>query len=107
MTIHEKTRYVLNHPYTKDAVRRYLSGDPSGLKYVLDMLQEDMYHAVGKSCAKTYNKYRAENFPDILREIRDTPPPENLKIYLPIPSPPAVCVVVEMSSAFGVDVLGG
>lgn len=96
MTIGQNSNYVLEHPYTKRAVEEFLSGDIKSLKFLLDMLQLDMYQEVSTLCARAYRTNKKENYPTIEEAIREVAPPERLSIKLPIPLPKTACIVVPM-----------
>lgn len=96
MTIGQNSSYVLEHPFTKRAVENYLAGNPKDLKFLLDILQIDIYQEVSVLCTKAFKSNKKEKFPQIEQAIREVAPPERLSIKLPIPQPKPVCKVVPM-----------
>lgn len=96
MTITQNSNYVLSHPFTKVAVQKYLSGDIKDFKFLIDLLQIDIYQEVAISCTKAFKRYKGENYPLTESAIRDVEPPERLNIKLPIPIPQPECKVVPM-----------
>jgi len=96
MTISQNSNYVLEHPYLKAAVNSFLSGDHKQLKFILDSLQEDMYHKMLPLCAKAYKANKKENYPQVEQAILEVSPPDRLNIQLPIPLPTIECKIVPM-----------
>lgn len=95
MTISQNSNYVLEHPFLKAAINAFLSGEIKDLKFILDSLQEDMYHKMLPLCAKAYKANKKENYPQVEQAILEVSPPDRLNIHLPIPLP-TVCKVVPM-----------
>lgn len=99
MTISQNSQYVLDHPFTKRAVKAYLSGNSKDLKFVFDLLQIDVYQEVAGLCTKAFKSNKKENYPQIEEAIREVCPPDKLNVKLPIPIPE--CVVVTMKTKNG------
>lgn len=99
MTISQNSTYVLEHPFTKRAVRLFLNGNHKDLKFILDLLQIDTYQEVAGLCTKAFKSNKKENYPQIEEAIREVCPPERLNTRLPIPLPE--CIVVNMKTAHG------
>lgn len=99
MTIGQNSDYVMAHPFTKRAVRAYLTGNPKDLKLILDLLQIDTYQEVAGLCTRAFKCNKKENYPQIEQAIREVSPPDRLNIKLPIPLPE--CIVVTMKTKSG------
>lgn len=99
MTISQNTEYVLEHPFTKRALRSAISGNTKDLKFILNLLQIDTYQEVASLCTRAFKTNKKENYPHIEEAIREVPPPERLNTKLPIPLPE--CIVVVMKSKNG------
>lgn len=88
MTFKETTEYVFRHPFFKEAMRKFLSGDPTDLKDVFTQAQIHVYQTTTRSAAKEYGRNKWGQHEDIRDKIRDLPPPTTLDLYLPIPMQP-------------------
>jgi hypothetical protein len=99
MTISLNSQYVLEHPFTKRAVKAFLSGNPKELKFIFDILQIDVYQETASLCTKAFKCNKKENYPQIEEAIREVAPPERLNTKLPIPIPE--CIVVTMKTLHG------
>lgn len=99
MTISQNSQYVLAHPFTRKAVKSFLSGNPKDLKFLLDLLQIDTYQEVACLCTKAFKSNKKENYPQIEEAIREVCPPVRLNIKLPIPAPE--CIVISMKANNG------
>jgi hypothetical protein len=99
MTISQNTEYVLEHPFTKRALRSAINGNLKDLKFILDLLQIDTYQEVAALCTRAFKTNKKENYPQIEEAIREVPPPQRLNTKLPIPLPE--CIVVVMKSKNG------
>lgn len=96
MTISQTSQYVLEHPFTKKALKAALSGNTKDLRFIFDLLQIDIYQETASLCTRAYRSVKKENYPQIEQAIREVCPPERLNIKLPIPQPE--CIVVNMLS---------
>ena len=98
MTIGDNSNYALSHPYIKQAVEKYLTGDKHDLKLVFDMLQINVFQDTAERCTRAYRKRRheTENYPLLEEAIREVPPPTRLKVYFPIPPLPKEIGVVDV-----------
>lgn len=99
MTIGQNSEYVLEHPFTKRAIKSYLNGNSKDFKFILDLLQIDVYQEVAGLCTKAFKCNKKENYPQIEEAIREVQPPTRLNVKLPIPSPE--CIVVTMKTKSG------
>ena len=100
MTISQNSQYVLEHPFTKRAVRAFINGgNPKELKFIFDLLQIDVYQETASLCTRAYKTVKKENYPQIEEAIREVCPPERLNTKLPIPIPE--CIVVTMKTKNG------
>lgn len=99
MTISQNSQYVLEHPFTKRAVKAYLNGNSKDLKFIFDLLQIDVYQEVAGLCTKAFKTNKKENYPQIEEAIREVCPPDKLNVKLPIPIPE--CIVVHMKTKSG------
>ena len=99
MTIGQNSDYVLSHPFTKRAIKSYLTGSHKDLKLILDLLQIDTYQEVAGLCTRAFKCNKKENYPQIEQAIREVSPPEKLNIKLPIPLPE--CIVITMKTKHG------
>jgi len=93
VNISQTSDYVLQHPFTKRAIRRAISGDSRDLKFIFDLLQIDTYQETAALCTRTFRKYKNENYPIIEKEIREVSPPTRLNIHLPIPEEPILLII--------------
>lgn len=94
MTISQNSDYVLEHPFTKAAVKAFLSGNPKDLKFIFEVLQIDVYQETAGLCTRAFRSNKRENYPQIEEAIREVEPPKRLSCKLPIP--PVECIVVKM-----------
>jgi hypothetical protein len=99
MTISQTSEYVLEHPFTKKAIKEACQGNFKNIKFILDLLQIDTYQEVAGLCAKAFKSKRGQNNPIIEEAIREVEPPTKLNIRLPIPPPE--CIVVVMKGKIG------
>ena len=99
MTISQNSQYVLEHPFTKRAVRGFLAGNIKDLKLIFDLLQIDTYQETANLCTRAYKSNKKENYPQIEEAIREVCPPERLNTKLPIPTPE--CIIVTMKTKNG------
>jgi hypothetical protein len=99
MTISLNSQYVLEHPFTKRAVKAFLSGNPKELKFIFDLLQIDVYQETASLCTRAFKSNKKENYPQIEEAIREVSPPERLNTKLPIQIPE--CIVVTMKTKTG------
>jgi hypothetical protein len=93
-TITQTSKYVLDHPFTKQACEKLLVGDTKDLKFILDLLQLDIYQETAINCAKAFKRHKLENYPIVESAIREVEPPLKLNTKLPTPPPRPACVVV-------------
>lgn len=96
MTINQNTAYILEHPFTKKAVKEFLSGKEKDLRFLIEIIQVDIYQEVAMCCARAFRANKKENYPDVEAAIRDVAPPTRLSCRLPIPLPDPICKVVKM-----------
>lgn len=99
MTISQNSDYVLEHPFTKKALRSAISGNLKDLKFIFDLLQIDTYQEVASLCTRAFKTNKKENYPQIEEAIREVQPPERLNTKLPIPLPE--CIVIVMKTVNG------
>jgi|GEM_PF-4044301 hypothetical protein len=90
MTISANSKSILEHPFTKRAVEKFLAGDMADFKLILDILQIDTYQQTACTCVKAFRAVRGENTPVIEKAIREVEPPTRLNTTLPIPTLSAV-----------------
>lgn len=95
MTISQNSTYILEHPFTKRAVKSFLSGNSKDLKFILDLLQIDTYQEVAQLCTKAFRANKKQNFPQVEEAIREVCPPERLNSQLPILHPECIMVVMK------------
>lgn len=98
MTISQNSTYVLEHPFTKRAIKAFLSGNSKDLKFLFDILQIDTYQEVAHLCTKAFQANKKKNYPQIEEAIREVCPPERLNTKLPIPQPECIIVVMKTHS---------
>lgn len=96
MTISQNSDYVLAHPFTKRAIMAACTGDFKDLKFILDILQIDIYQETASICTKAFKSNKKENYPQIEEAIREVSPPTRLNVKLPIPEPE--CIVVSIKA---------
>jgi hypothetical protein len=99
MTISQNSQYVLEHPFTKRALKSACHGNLKDIKFIFDLLQIDTYQEVANLCTKAFKSKRGQNNPIIEEAIREVEPPTRLNIKLPIPPPD--CIVVTMKTVNG------
>lgn len=99
MTIAQNSQYVLEHPFTKRAVKAFANGNPKELKFIFDLLQIDVYQETASLCTRAFKSNKKENYPQIEEAIREVCPPERLNTKLPIPPPE--CIVITMKTKIG------
>lgn len=95
MTISQTSEYVLEHPFFKRAMEKASLGDTRDMKFVLDLLQIDVYQETAALCTRTFRRFKDSNYPIIEHEIREVNPPTRLSIHLPIPE---ICTVVSITT---------
>lgn len=99
MTIKKAIDYILEHPFTKDALIKCQNGDDEDLRYMLFIAIKHTNIVTTSNCLKVYrqNKRTAPNL--IIEAFKNITPIENLSIELPIPlikTEQPVCKVVIM-----------
>lgn len=95
MTISQNSDYVLEHPFTKRALRSAINGNLKDLKFIFDLLQIDTYQEVASLCTRAFKTNKKENYPQIEEAIREVEPPSRLNTKLPIPLPECIIVIMK------------
>lgn len=90
MTINQQIESILKHPFFNFALQKFGSGDDKELRHLFFEIIFHTYEKTTLNSAKTYSRYRWLNTCDTLAEIRNTAPPENLDLRLPIPDKKAI-----------------
>lgn len=85
MTIPEQVSKLFEHPYFKQAVRRYEAGNVSDLQYVFSAIMVHTHQTTRDHCVKEYRRNKWFNFPEIVTALKELPFPANINYELPIP----------------------
>jgi hypothetical protein len=85
MTINQNTKYILDHPQTKEAVEEYSKGNTKPLERLLFEIQFHVFDKTTLYCSKIYGLNKWNNSGVIKDFIRTAEPPTNLSIYLTTP----------------------
>lgn len=96
MTIQKTVDYVLNQPFTKQALDRYHKGDDKDLRHLLSELQIHSWQIVSANACRVYGQNKRRKSNEIMQEIKEMPPPENLSILLPFVATIKECIVVPL-----------
>lgn len=97
MTITATVKYLLEHPFFKQAIIAYNRGDDKDIQYVLQELQIHTWLTVAKDCSVAFRQNKRANDPQIIEAIRDVEPPTSLDIRFPIPLKQEHCKVITLS----------
>lgn len=85
MNIKQNGKYILEHPYTKQAIKEYNEGDSSMLEHLLFEIQFHVFDMTALLCSKSIGIHKWNNIGAIKSIIRHIEPPTNLSILLNIP----------------------
>lgn len=85
MTISEHVSGLLEHPFFKQAVAHYVSGDTADLKHLLSIVMVHTHQITRYDCVRKYKANKWFNIPEIITVISEVPFPEKIKYELPIP----------------------
>lgn len=98
MTIQNQVSAIFEHPYFKQGVRNYVSGDKSDLSHLFSEAFIHCYLVVAQNCGREFRLNKWATHPVTYSAIKDIPPPVNLDLRLPIPLPfeEPVCKVVPL-----------
>ena len=83
MNIKKQVAYILEHPYTKEAIAKAQAGDTEMLAHLLSEVHIHSYLTVGSNALRTYRLNKKSGSFVIIDELRCMPPPDNLNIKLP------------------------
>lgn len=99
MTIQNQVSTIFEHPFLKQAVRNYVSGNDKDLKHVFSEVFIHTYLTVSQNCGRAFRLNKWATHPVIYSAIKEVEPPTNLDVRLPIPEPyiEPVCKVVSFS----------
>ncbi len=97
MTISATVKYLLEHPFLKQAIINYNRGDERDLDYLLNIVHIHTWQTVSKDCVRAFRQNKGSNDPIIIEAIKGIPRPETLDIRLPIPLKIEDCKVVILS----------
>lgn len=96
MTITATVKYLLEHPFFKQAIIAYNRGDDKDIQHVLQELQIHTWLTVAKDCSVAFRHNKRANDPQIIEAIREVQPPTTLDIRLPIPIKQEHCKVITL-----------
>lgn len=85
MTINQQIEYILEHPFTKNAIQEYNNGNPDVLKQLLFEIHFHVFDKTALHCSKVYGVNKWNNTVVLKELIRHCEPPTNLSIVLSIP----------------------
>lgn len=85
MTINQQIDSIFKHPFFQLAMKRYQEGDTADLRQLFFEVHYHVYEKCNLNASRTYGLKRWLNTCDIKKEIKGTPPPDNLDLILPIP----------------------
>jgi hypothetical protein len=85
MTIPEQVSKLFEHPYFKQAVRQYSSGNTANLEYVFSAVMVHTHQTTRGECIKEYRRNKWFNFPEIVTAMKELAFPANINYELPIP----------------------
>lgn len=85
MDIKQNSKYILEHPYTKQAVKEYIEGNPDKLEHLLFEIQFHTFDMTALLCSKAVGVHKWNNIGAIKKIVRHIEPPTNLSILLKIP----------------------
>lgn len=88
MNFKETTDHVFKHPFFKEAMRKFMEGDPKDLKDIFTQAQIHVWDTTTRIAAKQYGQVKWGQWDDIKTKLRELPPPTTLDLYLPIPQQP-------------------
>lgn len=99
MTIPEQVAKLFEHPYLKQAIRHYSSGNDVDLKYVFSAVMVHTHQTTRDHCVKEYRRNKWFNFPEIVTALKELPFPSNINYELPIPAitDEPICKVVPLT----------
>ena len=86
MNIKQNSKYILDHPYTKQAIKEYNQGNVEMLEHLLFEIQFHTFDMTTLLCSKAIGIHKWNNIGAIKGIIRHIEPPTNLSILLNIPS---------------------
>lgn len=94
MTIKAQIDALFRHPALPAAMDSYQQGDEIALRHIFFETIFHVYQKTTLNASRTYGTNRWLDSCEILQEIRDTPPPDNLDLRLPIPEKKVIVEVV-------------
>lgn len=86
MNIKQNSKYILDHPYTKKAIKEYNEGNSDMLEHLLFEVQFHVFDMTAMLCSKSIGIHKWNNIGAIKGIIRHIEPPTNLSISLKIPT---------------------
>jgi hypothetical protein len=85
MNIKQNSKYILDHPYTKQAIKEYNEGNSDMLEHLLFEIQFHVFDMTALLCSRTVGIHKLNNIGAIKGIVRHVDPPTNLSISLKIP----------------------
>lgn len=85
MTFKKQIEAIFEHPFFESAINKFITGDDSDLRHLFHELQFHVYDKATLNASINYGKHRWLNSCDVKKEIRNTPPPDNLDLSMQIP----------------------
>jgi hypothetical protein len=85
MDIKQNSKYILNHPYTKEAIKKYNEGNTDMLEHLFFETQFHVFDMTALLCSRTVGIHKWNNIGAIKGIVRHVDPPTNLSISLKIP----------------------
>lgn len=88
MTFKETANWITKHPFFKEALQKFLQGDPTDLQDIFTQCQIHVWETTARMAAKEYGRNKWGQHQDIREKIGQIPPPTTLDLYLPFPKQP-------------------